>query len=75
MPVTFLPHWIQPFSRLIFFYWSADLLRDSLQPSSPENVVLRLGAIFVLGIVAGAVGATLLNRMFDHLRQEGTLGL
>jgi ABC-2 type transport system permease protein len=75
VPVTFLPHWIQPVSRIIFFYWAADLLRDSLQLASPHNVFARLAAIFILGIVGGGLGALLLGRMFDHLKREGTLGL
>ena len=75
VPVTFLPSFLQPISRLIFFFWSADLLRDSLQPIPPENVAFRLGAIFVLGIVGGAVGGILFGRMLHHRRREGTLGI
>lgn len=75
VPVTYLPAWLRPFSRMIFLYWSADLLRDSLQPESIERVLPRLGAIAVLGIIGGAIGAVLLHRLLDHLRREGTLGL
>ena len=75
VPVTFLPEWVQPVSRIIFLYWSAELLRDAMQPASPEDVLLRLTAIAALGLGAGAVGASLVHRMLQHLRREGTLGL
>jgi ABC-2 type transport system permease protein len=75
VPVTFLPHWLQPVARLVFLYWSANLLRDSMQPLQPENVLLRLAAILILGITGGAIGVALLSRMLKHLRREGTLGL
>jgi ABC-2 type transport system permease protein len=75
VPVTFLPEFIQPVSRLIFLSWSADLLRDSLRSAPPEGVAFRLGAIFALGIAGGAVGWKLFARLMMHLRREGTLGL
>ena len=75
VPVTYLPEFLQPISRLIFFYWSADLLRDSLQPATLENVALRLGAIFGLGVAGGVIGGVLFGRMLHHLRSEGTLGV
>ena len=75
VPVTFLPEYVQPFSRLIFLFWSADLLRDSLQPLAPQGVAFRLGAILLLGLIGGAVGAVLCARLLNHLRREGTLGL
>jgi ABC-2 type transport system permease protein len=75
VPVTFLPGWIQPFSRGVFFYWSADLLRGSFEALPLEHVPLRLAAILLLGLLAWLLGAILLRRMLDHLRREGTLGL
>jgi ABC-2 type transport system permease protein len=75
VPVTYLPDFLQPVSRIIFFYWSADLLRESLQPVAPENVALRLAAIFGLGVVGGVIGGVLFGRLLHHLRSEGTLGI
>jgi ABC-2 type transport system permease protein len=75
VPVTFLPEFIQPISHLIFLFWSADLLRDALQPGPVKDVALRLGAIAALGAAYGAVGAVLFGRLLTHLRSEGTLGL
>jgi ABC-2 type transport system permease protein len=75
VPVTYLPDWIQPASKAVFLYWSADLLRDSLQPGHLQQLPLRLAAICGLGIAATALGANLLHRMLNHLRREGRLGL
>ena len=75
VPVTFLPGFVRPISRLIFLSWSADLLRDSLAPTAPEGVAFRFAAIFALGLIGAAVGWRLFSRMLDHLRREGTLGL
>ena len=75
VPVTFLPEFVQPLSRGIFLYWSADLLRDALNAADPINVMLRLQAIFGLGVLGGAIGMVLLRKLLTHLRREGTLGL
>jgi ABC-2 type transport system permease protein len=75
VPVTFLPEYVQPFSRLIYLYWAADLLRDSLQPAAPALAGLRLTAIAGLGIAGGVVGAWLVGRLLSHLQREGTVGL
>jgi ABC-2 type transport system permease protein len=75
VPVTFLPDWVEPLSRVIFAYWSAELLRAAMQPGEPADVLLKLAAIGVLGVAAGAVGAFLVHRMLQHLKREGSLGL
>jgi ABC-2 type transport system permease protein len=73
VPVSFLPDWLEPFSRLLFLYWSADLVRDCLQSPAIEDVGLRLGAILMLGLIAAAAGSLMIQRMLHHLRHEGTL--
>jgi ABC-2 type transport system permease protein len=75
VPVAFLPDIVQPLSRFIFLFWSADLLRDALQPGPVDSLPFRLGAIVSLGLAGGIVGSVLLNRLLTHLRREGTLGL
>lgn len=75
VPVTFLPEFVQPVSRGIFLYWSANLLRDALNAAEPVDVVLRLLAILGLGVLGGAIGIVLLQKLLTHLRREGTLGL
>jgi ABC-2 type transport system permease protein len=75
VPVTFLPVWIQPVSRVIFLYWSADLLRDAMQPAAIEGIAFRLGMIALLGLAGAVIGAVLIQRMLQHLKREGTLGM
>jgi ABC-2 type transport system permease protein len=75
VPVTFLPVWLQPLSPLIFFYWSANLVRDSLQEATPQNVALRLAILLGLGIAAAIGGGVVMTRMLDRLRHDGRLGL
>ncbi|MET0384327.1 MAG: ABC transporter permease [Polyangiales bacterium] len=75
VPVTFLPEWLQPLSRGVFFYWAAALMRDAFRPAAPLNVVPRLAAVLGLGAAAAVIGAWLMRRVFDHLRREGRLGL
>jgi ABC-2 type transport system permease protein len=75
VPITFLPSFLQPFSHLLFLYWSADLLRASLDPAAPSNPEVGLAAIALLAIGAGVLGTFLVERMIAYLKREGTLGL
>ena len=74
-PVSVLPDWLEPLSRISFLYWSANLMRDSLVAGEPSDVGMRLLAITALGAVFGLLGALILDRMLHHLKREGTLGL
>lgn len=75
VPVAYLPWWLQPISRAIFLSWTADLLRDSLQPAAPVAVPLRLATVLILGLAGLVVGWFLLNRIVERLRRKGTVGL
>lgn len=75
VPVTYLPEWLQPLCRGVYFYWAANLLRASFRPEPPLDVARSLLAIVALGGLAAAIGVWLLRRVFDHLRRLGTLGL
>jgi ABC-2 type transport system permease protein len=75
VPVTFLPLWVQPFSRLVFLYWSANLMRDAMVPAPVEQVAWRLAALVGLGFGGFALGSLLVSRMLYRLRGEGALGL
>ena len=75
VPVAFLPPFLQPVSRLIYLFWSADLLRDTMQPAPVANLLPRLGAIGALAVAGGVIGHVLVGRLLTHLRREGTLGL
>jgi ABC-2 type transport system permease protein len=75
VPVSLLPDWVQPLSRVVFLSWSADLLRDSLQPASIENVSPRLIVILLLAGLTYAVGRRSLSYVIDRARSTGTVGL
>jgi ABC-2 type transport system permease protein len=75
VPVNYLPDWLEPISRALFLYWSANLLRDAMSPGSPEDVALRLGVLLLLGLAGGVIGGVLIGRMLIYLKREGRLGL
>jgi ABC-2 type transport system permease protein len=73
VPVSLLPFWLRPFSRLVFLSWTADLLRASISPAPVDDAALRLAIIVGLGF-AGFVGGTLLLRKVLHrVRDLGTI--
>ena len=75
VPITAYPEWVQPVSRVVYLYWSANLLRDTMQVVPPVGVLGSLGAITVLGLGGAVIGILLIGRMLNKLRREGTLGL
>ncbi|MFI1885944.1 ABC transporter permease [Streptomyces jumonjinensis] len=74
-PLSVLPDWIQPFGRVIFLSWSADLLRDSLSGDEVHDVVARLGAIAGLGVIALFLGIFLISKAADRARRTGMVSL
>ena len=70
-----MPDWLEPVSRIVFLYWSANLFRASMQPAAPEGVLVGLGAIAALGVASALLGGALIVRMLNYLRQEGRLGI
>lgn len=75
VPVTLLPGWLQPFSKVVFLSWSADALRGSLAAPPVPNAGLNLTMIFLLGCAALAVASVMLNRILRKVRETGELGL
>lgn len=75
VPVTFLPLFLQPLSRVIFLSWSSQLLRDSLAMPAVTDAWGRLGAVVGLGLLALIVGELLLRWTLKRTRVDGTLGL
>lgn len=73
VPVSVLPFWARPFSRVVFLSWTADLLRASLSPAPVPDVGLRLAVIVGLGLAAFVGGTALLRRVLDRVRHLGTM--
>jgi ABC-2 type transport system permease protein len=75
VPVELLPNWLEPFSNVLFVSWAAELMRDSLQPGTLEDIPFRLGMLLLVGLLGGLSGAILLRHMLGRLVREGTLSL
>lgn len=73
VPVSLLPFWLRPLSRLVFLSWTADLLRASLSPAPVEDPALRLAAIVGLGLAGFFGGTILLRKVLDRVRHLGTI--
>lgn len=73
VPVSLLPEWLQPLSRLVFLSWSSDLLRDALGQTPVAVPVLRLAVILALGLVGFVLSHHLLDRALRRVRTTGSL--
>jgi ABC-2 type transport system permease protein len=74
VPVSLLPGWLAPASKVVFLSWSADLLRDALNPTSIPNLLPRLGVVLLLGLAGYVAGLVLQRQAVDRLRRTGTIG-
>ena len=75
VPVSFLPDWLEPVSKVVFLSWSADLLRDSLERPPVDDLGARVGAVVLLGAAGFALGQLLLLHILRRARAQGSLGL
>ena len=75
VPVSLLPTWVQPLSRLVFLSWASDLLRASLSAPPVHRAGWRLAAIAVLGAVALAFASLALRVILRRVRSTGELAL
>lgn len=73
VPVSFLPDWLEPLSTAVFLSWSADLLRDSLEPGAVSNSAARVTMILALGAAGAVIGGVLLGRILLRVRRDGSL--
>ncbi len=74
VPVAYLPDWLEPVTRLVFLSWSSDLMRDALMQAPPQNSLLRLAVVLLLGTIGLAVGMLLVRRALVLVRRTGTIG-
>lgn len=75
VPVSLLPGWLQPFSKVIFLSWAARSLRDSLAAPPVHDAARNLTMIFLLGCATLGVATVMLARILRRVRQTGELGL
>lgn len=73
VPVSLLPGWLEPLSRVVFLSWAADLMRDSLTGGAVPDVALRLAAVLGLGAAGLFAGVLMLRRVLTRVRTLGTL--
>lgn len=73
VPVTLLPSWIQPVSRVVFMSWSADLMRSSVREPPISDFWPRLAMILVLGGAAFLLGQRILFLVLRRMRVRGEL--
>jgi ABC-2 type transport system permease protein len=74
VPVSVLPHWIQPLSSAVFLSWSADLLRAALRPTPMHDFAFRLGMVAFLGACGLGVGVWSMRVILVRVRASGELG-
>ncbi|GGU81698.1 hypothetical protein GCM10010260_12700 [Streptomyces filipinensis] len=75
VPVSSLPSWLHPVSKVIYLTWAADLLRSTVRPDPVADLGGRLTALLLLGVCAYAVGLLVVERLLRRLKQEGTVTL
>lgn len=75
VPVSVLPPWLQPVSRLVFLSWGSDLLRDALGSARPTDVGWRLAALALTSLVTVAAGFLVLHVVMRRARVRGMLNL
>ncbi len=73
VPVTTLPGWLYPASRIVFLSWSADLLRGAVRGAAPDWAG-QAAIIAGLGALALVIGIRLTGRVIDQVRHNATVG-
>jgi ABC-2 type transport system permease protein len=73
VPVSVLPDWLEPVSRIVFLSWSSDLMRDTLREGAIDDLFFRLGMILFLGAAGFVAGMILLARILVRVRSSGEL--
>jgi ABC-2 type transport system permease protein len=74
VPVSMLPHWVTPVSKLMFLSWGADLLRDSIRLPTVHDWPVRLGVVLALGAIALGGGVKLIDIVIQRARTTGSAG-
>jgi ABC-2 type transport system permease protein len=75
VPVSFLPDWLQPVTKVVFLSWSSDLLRSTLGGGPVHHFAFRISMVLLLGACGFALGWTMIERFLRRVRLSGDLGL
>ncbi|WP_330456142.1 ABC transporter permease [Streptomyces sp. NBC_00820] len=75
VPVSAMPYWVRPLSRLFFLSWSADLLRRSVAAAPVPHPLGRLAATVLLGLVWYGVALLAFRTVLARVRATGTVAL
>lgn len=71
VPVSLLPGWLQPATRVFFLSWASELVRASLRPGAVPGWPWRLAMIAGLGAAALVAGVVMTERVVNRLRRTG----
>lgn len=74
VPVSYLPDWIEPLTRVVFLSWSSDLMRSAVAADPVPNLALHFGMILLLGTIGAVLGGVLVRRTLTMGRETGTVG-
>jgi ABC-2 type transport system permease protein len=74
VPITLLPGWLQPLSRIVFLSWAADLLRECLRPGPTPRAIWQVVAVMALAAGGLAAGMWSISTILRRLRSLGTVG-
>jgi ABC-2 type transport system permease protein len=75
VPLTSLPGWLQPVSKVVYLSWCADLLRSAMSAADPQDVGLDIAMALGLGAIALATAIALTNHILGILRRNASAGL
>lgn len=75
VPISFIPGWLQPISKVVFLYWSASALRSCFQPGPAPTPALHLALILILGAIGGGLGIWTLIIVLRRVRITGSIGM
>jgi ABC-2 type transport system permease protein len=72
VPVSLLPVWIEPVSRLFFLSWSSDLVRETTRSADVSGWGWRVLVVAGLGAVGLVAGLLMIERVVDRVRSTGS---
>lgn len=75
VPVSVLPGWVQPITRIIFLSWGSDLLRAALRSEPVSDASGKLLALAVTALAVAAIGQAMLGSVLRRARVAGTMSL